>query len=349
VAGGLGVAASVAASGATGALPPLPTVTATTPLVTATVALPTPPTVTATVELPPVTTVTATVAAPPPPPPVETVVSAVTGAVEPVATTAAGATQAAGDAVSSAPSSSPAAAPTGVGASPSPPGPNSTGVGAASGAAPTAAPPAAAPTLRARRTPGRLGARRLVLTLDRPRELTVLFRGPGETCRVAGRVVVDGRRGANVVPLNGRVRGGRLAPGRFRVEVLDTTGSGQRLLGRLAVALRYDAHGRARVRQVRYVPRDCALGVAALLTSSSRVSGERTGTPAPAARPAAPNPPSRPADAEPEKGGLAAIPNLSPGDAVGGLTAVILIGLFLLSAGAFLLVAGGSARRALRR
>jgi hypothetical protein len=191
--------------------------------------------------------------------------------------------------------------------------------------------------------------RRLVLTLNRPRELTVLFRGPGETCRVAGRVVVQGRRGENAIPLNGRVRGGRLAPGRFRVEVLDTTGSGQRLLGRLAVALRYDAHGRARVRQVRYVPRDCALGVAALLTSSARVSGERAATAAPAARPAAPNPPSRPADAEPEKGGLAAIPNLAPGDAVGGLTAAILVGLLLLSVGGFLLVAGSSARRALRR
>jgi hypothetical protein len=105
------------------------------------------------------------------------------------------------------------------------------------------------------------------------------------------------------------------------------------------------------VRQVRYVPRDCATGVAALLTSSSPVAGERATTAAPAAQPTAgPTPSSsRPVDAQPEEGGLAAIPNLAPGDAVGGLTAVILVGLLLLSVGGFLLVAGSSARRALRR
>jgi hypothetical protein len=54
-------------------------------------------------------------------------------------------------------------------------------------------------------------------------------------------------------------------------------------------------------------------------------------------------------DVDPEEGGLAALPNLVRGDAVGGLTALILVGLLLLSAGAFLLVAGSSARRALRR
>ena len=191
--------------------------------------------------------------------------------------------------------------------------------------------------------------------LGRARELTLLFRGPGETCRVAGRVVVHGRRGRNVVPLNGRVRGGRLAPGAFRVEVLDTTGTAQRMLGRLAVVLRYDARGRARVRQVRYVPRDCALGVAALFASSLRVAGERATTAPPVAQPAArarpttAAPPRVDAEGDGDQGGLAALPNLASGDAVGGITALILVGLLLLSAGGFLLVAGGSAARALRR
>ena len=193
-----------------------------------------------------------------------------------------------------------------------------------------------------------------MLTLSRARELMLLFRGPGETCRIAGRVVVHGRPGRNVLPLDGRVRGGRLAPGAFRVEVLDTTGAGQRMLGRLAVVLRYDARGRARVRQVRYVPRDCALGVAALLPSSSRVVGERATTtmpPAaqPQARPTPGTPPPVDVGGSAGEGGLAALPNLARGDAVDGITAVILIGLLLLSAGAFFGVAGSSAVRALRR
>jgi hypothetical protein len=192
-----------------------------------------------------------------------------------------------------------------------------------------------------------------VLTLRRPRELTVLFRGPGDTCRVAGRLVVHGRRGTNVVPLNGRVREGRLAAGMFRIEVLDTTGSARRVVGKLAVMLRYDARGRAQVRQVRYVPRDCALGVAALLASSRPVAGERATATPPTAQPQD----ARPAPAKPtvdvqsedgDGGGLAALPNLAPGDAVGGLAAVILIALLVLSAGGFLLVAGSSAYRRLR-
>ena len=200
-----------------------------------------------------------------------------------------------------------------------------------------------------------MAARRLVLTLRRPRELTVLFRGPGETCRVAGRLVVHGRRGTNVVPLNGRVRGGRLATGVFRVEVLDTTGGARRVLGKLAVSLRYDARGRPHVSQVRYVPRDCALGAAALLASSRLVAGERR-TSGPTSTRSGSETSSPPAADEPvvvdqsgDGGGLAALPNLSPGDAVGGRAAVLLLALLVLSAGGFLLVAGSSAFRRLRR
>ena len=211
----------------------------------------------------------------------------------------------------------------------------------------------AAPTLRARRQPGRVGARRLVLTLTRPRELTVLFRGPGDTCRVAGRLVVHGRRGTNVVPLNGRVRGGRLAAGVFRVEVMDTTGSARRVMGKLAVSLRYDADGRPHVRQVRYVPRDCAFGAAALLASSRLVAGER-GTAGPtstqrggeASPPVAADDPVAVDGDGDDAGGLAALPNLGPDDAVGGVAAVVLVALLVLSAGAFLYVAGSSAVRA---
>ena len=194
-----------------------------------------------------------------------------------------------------------------------------------------------------------------MLTLRRPRELTVLFRGPGNTCRVAGRLVVHGRRGTNIVPLNGRVREGRLAAGVFRVEVLDTTGNAQRVLGKLAVSLRYDARGRPHVRQVRYVPQDCALGVAALLTSSRPVVGERgTAGPTSTQRSGETSPPvaaDKPVDVDGtgDEGGLAALPNLAPGDAVGGLAAVLLLGLLVLSAGGFLLVAGSSAFRRLRR
>ena len=194
-----------------------------------------------------------------------------------------------------------------------------------------------------------------MLTLTRPRELTVLFRGPGDTCRVAGRLVVHGRRGTNVVPLNGRVRGGRLAAGVFRVEVLDTTGSARRVMGKLAVSLHYDARGRPRVRQVRYVPRDCAVDAAALLASSRLVAGERgTAGPNSTQRDGDPSPPAAADDPvtvdgdDDDAGGLAALPNLGP-DAVGGVAAVILVALLVFSAGAFLLVAGSSAVRALRR
>jgi hypothetical protein len=332
-------------------------VTLTTPVATATVAVPPPPTVTTVPTVTATTPVaTATVALPPPPPPVQTVVSAVTTAAAPVTTTAAAVTGAAAGAAASAPSapSASSAQPTGGAATAPSPAAGVAGATPTFAAAPTGSQVRTAPTLRTRATPGRVGARRLVLTLARPRELTVLFRGPGETCRVAGRMVVHGKRGRNVVPLNGRVRGGRLAPGMFRVEVLDTTGSAQRVVGKLAVMLRYDARGRAQVRQVRYVPRDCALGVAALLTSSRLVAGERA-TPA---RPAAQQQDARPTPAQPtvdvrgedddEGGGLAALPNLAPADAVGGLAAAILIGLLVLSAGGFLLVAGGSAYRRLR-
>jgi hypothetical protein len=201
-----------------------------------------------------------------------------------------------------------------------------------------------------------VGARRLVLTLTRPRELTVLFRGPGETCRVAGRLVVHGRRGTNVVPLNGRVRGGRLAAGMFRVEVLDSTGSARRVLGKLAVLLRYDARGRAHVRQVRYVPRDCAFGVG-VLPATVPIVGERATTSAPST-PEGGKGAVLPAESEErvavdggddDGGGLAALPNLGRDDAVSGVAAVILLALLVLSTGAFLLVAGSSALRSLRR
>ena len=348
-AGGLGVAASLAASAGTGALPPPPTLSATTPVATATVAVLPSATTTVSATTP---VATATVALPP----VETVVSPVTTAVAPMTTTATSVAGAAGGSATSeppfpasVPSSQPPAA-AGAGAARA-----GTGTFAAA-ATPTGTQVRAAPTLRVRRQPGRADTRRLVLTLRRSRELTVLFRGPGDTCRVAGRLVVHGRRGTNVVPLNGRTRGGRLAAGVFRVEVLDTTGSALRVLGKLAVSLRYDARGLPHVRQVRYVPRDCSRGVAALLASSRPVAGERaTGGPAPAAQPGRDAGPPAAADTPSDVnrsgdgGGLAALPNLVPGDAVGGLAAVLVIGLLVLSGGGFLVVAGSSAFRALRR
>ena len=171
-----------------------------------------------------------------------------------------------------------------------------------------------------------------------------------------------GRRGENVVALDGRVSEGRLRPGTFRVEVVDTTGRGERMLGRLAVSIRYDAKGRAQVRQVPLAALPCLGG--AVFATSLLVGEQATmpaagggdgaaGGPGQGAGKAGTVPPAGGSD-EPEAagddesdgGGLAALPNLGPDDAVGGLTAWILLTLLLLAAGGFLLVAGSSAVRA---
>jgi hypothetical protein len=190
----------------------------------------------------------------------------------------------------------------------------------------------------------------------------VVFRGPGASCRVAATMPVRGRRGRNVVRLDGTVRGERLDPGVFRVEVLDTTRGGHRLLGRLAVAIRYDARGRAHVRQVPMRRRACPVGLVAatsLLVRAEPPALRRTGDDGVAAPRAAEPKPSAGGDAEAagpladddDSGfgaGIAAVPRLDE-DAAGGIFVWVLVALFLVSAGAFLAAGGQAAYRALRR
>jgi hypothetical protein len=230
----------------------------------------------------------------------------------------------------------------------------STGIAGGTRAGGSAARADLRPSPRGSRRPARL-----VLRLDRPAPVLLVFRGPGWTCDVAGTLRARADRGATAVPLTGRVRGGRLAEGVFRLEAYTLAPGGARtLVGTVVLSLAYDASGHAVVRPVeRRLPvcRDASGGV---FVGHVLVAGERHA--------AAPSSVGAPGDveapagavagtgggsssAEGEGSGRVGLPSFLDGpEAVGGVAAWIFAGLAAASLLLFVGLLGSYVVRALR-
>ena len=340
---------------------PVVTTAVSTPLVTTTVST---PVVTTAVSTPVVTTAVST--------PVATTTVATPVATTSVSTPAVSATVAPSPSAGSpgmpalpgtaAPSGSPAGGSAGTaGSAP----PSSGGIGASDGESTgTAGGTPAGTAARADLRPSPRGSRRparLVLRLDRAARVLLVFRGPGWTCDVAGTLRVRAGRGATAVPLTGRVRGGRLPEGVFRLEAYTLAPGGARtLVGTVVLSLAYDASGHAAVRPVERRLPACRDASGGLFGGRVLVVGERYA--------AAPSSAGDAGDAEAQAGGAAGVgggSSSAPGagegsgraglpsfldgpEAVGGAAAWIFAGLTAASLLLFLGLLGSYVVRTLR-
>jgi hypothetical protein len=86
-------------------------------------------------------------------------------------------------------------------------------------------------------TSGPKGRRGTVISFRLAAAAQVLFivHGPSPDCGVAGRKVVRGRRGLNVVRLTGRFNGRMLRPGTYAIIVVAQRGEHRSRIGRIAV------------------------------------------------------------------------------------------------------------------
>ena len=127
--------------------------------------------------------------------------------------------------------------------------------------------------------------------LSGPARVVFLVQSGGSDCSPAGRFTVKGRRGRNEIRFTGKIRAGRLQPGRYRVTPIQIRGA--RPTGRHAVGVQVLFRGSVPARITTSCVRPTGSSTAAALTEEGAAGATVGGAP----------PPSKPEASKPERTG----------------------------------------------